>query len=103
MTLTQRLTEILDKEIVILEISKDEINKRIQDKNIDKMCWFNVFGRFYKIDSTVALTAIITAIRTDVEGLRKQGIDWQDGKPSPTDCGKLKYNQAIDDVLEKLK
>jgi hypothetical protein len=79
MTLTQRLTEIM------MKVWMESCDSKNPHKTID-----------------TALSAILTAIRKDVEGLKvkispARGIDHSDCQ-----CDHI-YNQAIDDVLEKLK
>jgi hypothetical protein len=85
MTLTQRLTEILEKYLIL------------HNKDC-KEC---------KIEIKYALSAILTAIRTDVEGLKKDMGYTGDSigdiiKDVRNEYGGG-YNSAISDVLEKLK
>jgi hypothetical protein len=72
MTLTQRLTEIL------MKVWMESCDSKNPHKTID-----------------TALSAILTAIRADVEGLKFKEPDYMHGEGF--------YNDAIDDVLEMLK
>jgi len=77
MTLTQRLTEILEHLVDPMELTP---RKSVVWKHTSE-----------KIDQ--AVTAILTAIREDVEGLKYEKTS-RDG---------LNYWDAIEDVLEQLK
>jgi len=85
MTLTQRLTEILEK---------------FNDDSPDCMpCYRTDCDKCDDMNESlfVALTAILTAIRQDVEGLK-----WEKGTYAQIGIVET-HNQAIDDVLAKLK
>ena len=73
--LTQRLTGILEKYLIL------------HNKDC-KEC---------KIEIKYALSAILTAIRTDVEGMKKEIIAY-----TPNDPDRV-HNRILNDILEKLK
>ena len=75
LTLTQRLTEILEKYLIL------------HNKDC-KEC---------KIEIKYALSAILTAIRAEVEGMKKEIIAY-----TPNDPDRV-HNRILNDILEKLK
>jgi len=73
-------------------IDKDDFTQRLTEI-MEELCHNTMGNPPYRID--IAITAILTAIRADVEGMKTRSGIFNEAE--------IIRNKAIDDVLAKLK